>query len=92
MQASLAITTLDRACWISIEPLPDNAFKHFKNDQVQGYGLWRLKAHARRWKTGGWNWKQLSEVTIFRVLWHLGSFCGPFQQTLDIDGEGKTIV
>jgi hypothetical protein len=35
-----------RACWISIEPLPDNAFKHFKNDQVQAYGIWRLKIHA----------------------------------------------
>jgi hypothetical protein len=25
---------------------------------------------------------KISEVTIFRALWHLGSFCGLFQQAL----------
>ena len=34
----------------SIEPLSDNTFSHFGNDQVQGYGIWGLKIHALWWK------------------------------------------
>jgi hypothetical protein len=33
---------------------------------------------------GNYSLKSLSEVTIFRLLWHLGSFCGLFQQALFI--------
>ena len=47
---SSSLSDLFRACWKSIEPLSDNTFSHFGNDQVQGYGIWRLKIHALWWE------------------------------------------
>ncbi len=67
---------------MNVEFLLGKAFSNFKNDKVQEYDIWMLKIPALQLKKWGEIGNGSPSVSIFRLLWHLGSFCRLIQQTL----------
>ncbi len=67
---------------MNVKSLLINAFSNFENDKVLEYDIWRLEIQALRLKKWGEIGNGSPNITVFRLLWHLGSFCGLIQQTL----------
>jgi hypothetical protein len=79
---------------MNVEFLLGKAFSNFKNDKVQEYDIWMLKIPALQLKKWGEIGNGSPSVSIFRLLWHLGSFCRLIQQTLfkTADDQGLKLL
>ncbi len=68
---------------MNVEFLLGKAFSNFKNDKVQEYDIWMLKIPALQLKKWGEIGNGSPSVSIFRLLWHLGSFCRLISNPVD---------